>query len=118
MKLRDSFHNSIKYKIRNGSSIITWYDNWHDDGPLAIKYGMRMVYDAVSSPNSKLSEYIHDGTWDFPVIVSRDLARVIRKLPALGTTTSTDLVVWAPSKNGLFSSAARSVIRAPCCSVV
>ena len=96
----------------NGSSISTWYDNWHDDGPLVARYGMMMVYDAVSTPNSKLKDYIRNGKWNFRVIVSRDLARVIRNLPDL-SNTSNDLFVWTLSKTSLFTTAsARNVIRA------
>lgn len=102
MKLRDSFHNCIRHKIGSGDSIFTWFDYWHSDGPLVKKYGLRIVYDAVSTPDSKLSDYITEGVWTFPAISSRNLIRIANNLPTINHNT-TDPVAWAPSGTGQFT---------------
>lgn len=69
MKLRDSFHAYIKYRIGTGEHIFTWYDNWHSYGPSVRRYGARPMYDTVSSASSKLSDYIINGQWHFPNLI-------------------------------------------------
>lgn len=66
---RDSFDNCIRYKIGNGDYIFNWYDQWHDDGPLVKKFGLRIVYDTVSHPNSKLSDYMQGADGNFPELL-------------------------------------------------
>lgn len=78
---------------------------------------MRIVYDAVSTTPSKLSDYIRTGAWDFPVVVPRDLDRVIRTLPPICAATD-DTVEGTPSGTGVFTSAsARDAIRRRSCIV-
>ena len=81
MKLRDSFYACIKYKVGNGRHIYTWVDNWHHHGSLIRRYGERLIYDTVSTVESKLSQFIQGGRWSFPRPTSADLFRVVQELP-------------------------------------
>lgn len=73
MKLRDSFQNSIKHKVGTGENIFMWFDSWHPLDPLVKRFGQRIIYDCASSRWAKLSNFVNNGVWQFPIPVSTDL---------------------------------------------
>ncbi|KAM7477845.1 hypothetical protein LguiA_026058 [Lonicera macranthoides] len=102
----------LRSRWGNGRSTFTWLDNWHGHGSLLNKYGNRLVYDAASSLNSKLSDYILNGRWNFPHPVSTDMVQVVQNLLELHTSREEDIVEWVPPRNKMFTVAyAKEFIR-------
>lgn len=52
-KLRDSFHDVIRYKVGTGENIFVRFDSWHPLGPLAKRFGQRIISDCASSKWAK-----------------------------------------------------------------
>ena len=94
MKLRDSFHSLIQYKVDNGEQIFTWLNNWHEQGPLVKRYGDRLIYDLASSSNSRLSDFISNGVWSFSHPTSINLHTIVCSLPPL---CNEDKITWGPT---------------------
>ena len=62
------------------------------------KYGHRVVYDAASKPDSKLSSLLRDGNWVWNLARSNDLAAIHSKL-SLVRLVEEDRLLWIPSKS-------------------
>ena len=86
----------------DGSNIYMWHDNWHRDGPLYQKFGHRIVYDAATPLNAKLSSVILNKAQNWSHARSDDLDNILSKLPwtAIGEC---DKDVRIPSKSVTFS---------------
>jgi hypothetical protein len=54
---------SFWFKVRDGSGIFLWCDNWHPTGYLLNKYEYMTVYDAGHSIGPKLSSIIRGREW-------------------------------------------------------
>lgn len=65
LKLFTVTKNFFKFQAGDGSHISLWMDAWHPDGVLFDKYGFRVVYDACSNIEAKLSSVINDGDWNW-----------------------------------------------------
>jgi hypothetical protein len=63
LKLRDSAKRFLKFEVGNGDNIHMWLDLWHPAGVLIEQYGFRVVYDAQSNIEAKLSSVICNGEW-------------------------------------------------------
>ena len=83
-------------------ALYMWHDNRHPDGPLYQKFGHRVVYDATSSINAKLSSVIQYKAWNWGSARSDVLVSNLSKLPLIDIGEC-DKVVWIPSKSGIFS---------------
>lgn len=105
MKMREMVQPLIHYKVGGGRDTFTWYGSWHKEGPLVKKFGRRIMYDAASGANCKLSNYIVNGEWvfDFPRHASLNLRFVVSNLPAI-TPYTHDWVEWMPNAAGGFCS--------------
>lgn len=64
------------FQMENGN-IFMWHDAWHLLGPLLLKYPYRLVYDAASSPQAKLSSVISGESWNWPVARSNSDVEVV-----------------------------------------
>lgn len=53
MKIRSDAIQFIKYRVGNGSSVFMWHDNWQNLGPLKMRLGARVLYDAASSDEAR-----------------------------------------------------------------
>jgi hypothetical protein len=53
----------LKFEVGNGKIIHMWMDNWHPDVILIDKFGYRVVYDAQSRLEAKLSTVLKNGDW-------------------------------------------------------
>jgi hypothetical protein len=71
----------IKFIIGTGKSISLWHDWWHQDGILYFKYGRRVVYNAASSFDAKVSSVLREGNWLWKLARSKDLVN-IQSLPS------------------------------------
>lgn len=63
LNLRELAKKLIQFKIGDGSKSFLWFDNWHLDGCLIDKYGLRVFYDAASHKEAKVSSIIQNGDW-------------------------------------------------------
>jgi hypothetical protein len=61
--LRDIAKKFLRFEVGDGENIHLWLDFWHPAGILLEKYGFRVVYDAQSSVEARLSSVINDGEW-------------------------------------------------------
>jgi hypothetical protein len=101
MKLRASFHDHIIYTAGTGENIFTWFDSWHGKGPLVKVFGPRIVYDTNSRLNSKLSDFIQNENWIWPVSTSLVMIDISDSLPLIHR--GTDKVMWADGDKKDFS---------------
>jgi hypothetical protein len=53
----------LRFEVGNGEDIHLWLDSWHPYGVLLENYGYRVVYDAQSRVEAKLSSVIFNGKW-------------------------------------------------------
>jgi hypothetical protein len=53
----------LKFHEGNGRKIHLWTDWWHPSGVLLDKFGYRVIYDAHSRLNARLSSVIRDSNW-------------------------------------------------------
>jgi hypothetical protein len=61
--LRVEAHGFLQFEVGDGKQIHLWTDWWHPDGILLEKFGSRVVYDAHSKADAKLSSVIREGNW-------------------------------------------------------
>jgi hypothetical protein len=61
LKLRDVAKRFLKFEVGNGENIQMWLDSWHPSGILLETFGQRVVYDAHSIVEAKLSSVILNG---------------------------------------------------------
>lgn len=86
------------YEVGDGSNISLWMDAWHPDGVLFDKYGFRVVYDACSKIDAKLSSVIKDGDWNWLPARFDDLVSIQSRLPFVKVGLK-ETALWLPSKN-------------------
>ena len=88
-----------------------WVDHWHPAGVLLEKYGFRVVYDAHSRLEARLSSVLVNGGWCWSPARSDDLVDIQSRLHEI-PLGECDKVIWSASKNGSFvSSATWDVLR-------
>ncbi|XP_059436288.1 uncharacterized protein LOC132169238 [Corylus avellana] len=63
LRLRDIAKRILKFEVGNGENIFLWLDSWHPSRILFEVFGHRVVYDAHSSVEAKLSSVILNGDW-------------------------------------------------------
>ena len=102
LKLRDEMHNRISHIVGTGEDTFVWWDNWHPLGPLAKRFGNRIIYDSGMGKNAKVKELIENGEWKWPVANSHDMMEV-KNTPLSKPRIGADRVVWNPCGNGSFS---------------
>lgn len=61
LKLQDIAKNFLKFQVGDRSTISLWMDFWHPDGILFDQYGYRVIYDARSKIDDKLSRVEGNG---------------------------------------------------------
>jgi hypothetical protein len=71
----------LKFEVGSGENIHMWLDSWHPAGILLETYGQRVVYDAHSSMEAKLSSVIVNGDWYWKPARSEALVEIQARLP-------------------------------------
>nr|GFD37870.1 hypothetical protein [Tanacetum cinerariifolium] len=56
LKLRDKIRKHVLWKIRDGTSVNAWYDNWHIACPLCETVTTREVYEAGMNINTTVAD--------------------------------------------------------------
>jgi len=93
LKLRNLAKRFLSFKVGDGRQIFLWLDVWHPDGCLLDRYGPRVIYDAGSSVNAKLSTIIRNGDWYWPFARSDNIVELQSKLPEV-VIGDNDQPVW------------------------
>lgn len=73
MKIQEVARDFIQYKVGNGENIHLWLGWWHIDGVLYTHYGHRIVYDAGSNMEAKLSSVLIEKEWSWLPARSDDM---------------------------------------------
>ncbi|XP_062162012.1 uncharacterized mitochondrial protein AtMg00310-like [Alnus glutinosa] len=97
LKLREVAKRFLKFKVGDGNRIFLWLDDWQLDGCLLDKYGYRVVYDAGSSIDAKLSTIICNGEWYWPYARSDRIDDIQSKLLEVEIGNS-DFPIWRRKK--------------------
>jgi hypothetical protein len=63
LNLRDIAKQFLRFEVGNEGNIHLCMDLWHPAGILLEKYGYRVVYDAQSRGDAKLSSVIYNEDW-------------------------------------------------------
>lgn len=103
LKLREIAKEFIRFKIGDGSKTFLWFDNWHPDGCLIEKYGFRVIYDAGSHKEAKVSSIIRNGNLFWHGARSDSIVAIQSKLPEV-VIGDADMPLWN-SKKGVYSCA-------------
>lgn len=72
-KLRSVAWSFMQYKIGNGRNTWLWVDNWHPHGSLMNKCGTRVICEAMSITDARVSEVTVNGNWHLHRALSRSL---------------------------------------------
>uniref|UniRef100_A0A2N9J3H3 Reverse transcriptase domain-containing protein n=1 Tax=Fagus sylvatica TaxID=28930 RepID=A0A2N9J3H3_FAGSY len=80
LKLRADARSLLSFEVGDGKNIFLWHDCWHPNGTLYQKYGHRIVYDAASSLNAKVSSILQNKEWCWRPARSEDLVDIQSKL--------------------------------------
>lgn len=103
MKLRDTARNFIKFKVGERNSIHMWLDWWHPDRIIYTRFSHRVVYDAGSKVEAKLSSVLKDKVWSWQPARSYELVNIQSKLPMVRIGV-VDQPIWVLSKKGTYTS--------------
>jgi hypothetical protein len=76
-------------------------DWWHPDDVLYEQYGYKVVYDARSKMEAKLSSVIKGKKWEWQLAKSEDLVSIQRKLPMVKIGES-DKPIWVILKKKIY----------------
>ena len=81
-----------------------WLDNWHPCGPLMQQFSSRVVYDARSTINAKVADYVSGNNWAMPSARSRDLITICSNMPSYRPNpTAADYPEWVLNGNGMYT---------------
>lgn len=102
LKLRSLAKQFLRFKVSDGSNIFLCLDSWHPDGVLLDKFSFRVVCDARSSIEAKLSSVVVKGKWvwlnawsDFLVYIQSQLFKVVLE--------AEERAIWVTSKGESFT---------------
>ncbi|KAK2654980.1 hypothetical protein Ddye_008032 [Dipteronia dyeriana] len=94
----------IQHYIGNGSRTSLWFDNWHPDGPLFLKWSPRVVYDSGFPLNATVNAIVLVDSWNWPAAMSIDLVEIRSRMPSYNSNSNLeDSTRWLPSTNGIYS---------------
>jgi hypothetical protein len=92
----------LKFEVEDGRNIHFWFDWWHMDGVLYEKYGHRVVCDAHSKIEAKLSTVLKKENWNWRPAQSEDLVEIQSRL-SLVEIGEKDVQKWVISKPGRYT---------------
>lgn len=99
--MRGEARQFTKFSVGDGTQIHLWFDDWHSNGILHEKYGHRVIYDAQSKLDARLSNVIKDGQWSWRPARYDTLVDIQSKL-SLIPLGEKDTPKWAVSKSVSF----------------
>jgi hypothetical protein len=104
LNLRDLAKQFIRFRIGDGNKAFLWYDHWHPDGCLIDKYGPRVMFDAASQKEAKVSSIMKHGDWFWAGARSESVAAIQMKLFEVSIEGGPDVPFWN-SKRGSYNCA-------------
>ncbi|XP_050938813.1 uncharacterized protein LOC127148660 [Cucumis melo] len=104
LRKREKLKHLVRMKVGNGNSCRVWLDSWLPGGAILEQVGERVMYDAASRREARLSDFIDpDGEWLWPR-VSLDLIDLWERVQEVSPCLSvSDSWVWVPGHQGGFS---------------
>jgi hypothetical protein len=84
--------------VGDGKDIYLWLDHWHPAGVLYQTYGSRVIYDAGSKLDHKLSTVLRDQDWCWKPARSEDLVSIQSSLQLVPIGGVKDEPIWTASK--------------------
>jgi hypothetical protein len=84
-----------------GSNIHMWVDNSHPADVLSKQYGFRVVYDAQSRLEAKLSTILINGDWCWCLARFDALVEIQSRLPEIKIGVC-DKPIWSASRKGFY----------------
>jgi hypothetical protein len=105
LKLRLEARDLLSHEVGDGSTISLWHDRWHPNGVLYQTYGHRIVHDAASNLQAKVSSVIQNKEWCWCPARLEDMAEIQSKLSLIQIKES-DKAVWSLTTAGNFNCAA------------
>ena len=105
LKLGLEARDLLSHEVRDGSTISLWHDRWHPNGVLYQTYGHRIVHDAASNLQAKVSSVIQNKEWCWCPARLEDMAEIQSKLSLIQIKES-DKAVWSLTTTGNFNCAA------------
>jgi hypothetical protein len=100
LKLREEVRRFIKFEVVDGKKIYVW----HPAGPLLLKYGPRVIYDADSQLQAKVDSMLQNQCWVWKPARSDDLVSIQGQLSLLELKNE-DKAVRLASTSGEYSCA-------------
>jgi hypothetical protein len=95
----------MRYRVGDGKDISLWYDNWDPLGPLAIRFGERIIYDGGLGSNAKVEAIVADKEWKWPAAQSMAWLEVKQATPEDFKPDSyrKDTLRWVEDPKGRFT---------------
>jgi hypothetical protein len=103
LKLRDVAKRFLKFEVGNGENIQMWLDSWHPSGILLETFGQRVVYDAHSIAEAKLSSVILNGDWFWTPTRFEAFVEIQSRLSELNLGVHYK-AIWSASNKGCYVS--------------
>jgi hypothetical protein len=76
VKSGSNFFFFLKFDVGNGRKIHLWTDWWHPSGVLLYEFGYRVIDDAHSWLDARLSSVIRNGEWFWGPAMSDSLVEI------------------------------------------
>ncbi|KAK3212632.1 hypothetical protein Dsin_017338 [Dipteronia sinensis] len=103
LKLRPIARPLIRHIIGNGFGTSLWFDNWHPDGPIHLKWSSRVIYDSGHPIKTKVSSIVHGDQWVWPCSMSIDLLEIKNHISSYNPNSSLeDCINWLPTPDGIY----------------
>ncbi|KAK3225849.1 hypothetical protein Dsin_005711 [Dipteronia sinensis] len=103
-KLRPIARPLILHIIDNALDTSLWFDNWHPDGPIHLKWSSRVIYDSGLPKKAKVSSIVHGDQWVWPCSMSIDLLEIKNHKSSYNPYSSLeDCIKWLPTPDGIYS---------------
>ena len=98
--MRDIAKRFFRFEVGNEENIHLWLDWWHLAGVLFEKFGYRVVYDAQSRLEAKLSTVIQNGNWFWRPARLETLVEIQARLNEVGLGSCKP--VWDTTKERVY----------------
>ncbi|KAA0036886.1 zf-RVT domain-containing protein [Cucumis melo var. makuwa] len=104
LRKREKLKHHVRMKVGNGNRCRVWLDPWLQGGAILEQVGERVLYDAASRREARLSDFIDpNGEWLWPR-VSLELIDLWERVQEVSPCLSvSDSWVWVPGRQGGFS---------------